>query len=132
MKNFWNQLKRICYTKIFILFNLSAVAFTFQACYGTMQDDWMDVLITGYVYSSETREPIPGIEVEVVKTGTASMTDEEGYFAVRSEKNSAYMLVCSDIDGEDNGSFWDKTTVLNDSLDKYDLSLKVMLNPKDN
>jgi hypothetical protein len=97
-----------------------------------MQDDWMDVLITGYVHSSETREPIPGIEVDVVKNGATSYTDQDGFFAVRAEKDSVYMVVCSDIDGEENGSYWGKTTVVNDSLDKYDLSLKVMLNPKDN
>lgn len=130
MKSFAQRIKRLFYTRIFVLFNLSAVAFTFQACYGSPQDGWMDVGISGYVLATDTREPIQGIKVDVLSSGLSSYTDEEGFFVVRTESDSAYTIVFSDVDGDDNGLYWDKTTVLTDTVNSYDLSLKVMLNPK--
>ena len=132
MKAKIQKFRRFFFTRILVLFNLSAVAFTFQACYGVPQDEWMDVMITGYVSDAETREPISGIDVEVIKIGSAAITDEEGYFRVYAEQDSLYTLIFSDVDGEANGLYWDKTTSISDTLYSKDLSLKVLLNPKTN
>jgi hypothetical protein len=129
MKTLIQKSRRFIYTRILVLFNLSAVAFTFQACYGMPQDDWMDVMITGYVYASDTHEPIPGIGV-AAENGTYSNTDQDGYFSIRAEQDSLYNIIASDLDGEENGEFWNKTTTLADTLHTNEMSLKVYLNRK--
>lgn len=130
MKAIIRKLKRLTYTKVFALFSLSAVAFTFQACYGMPQDDWVSVDIKGYVNDSQTREPIPGIRVRVDGNGSSAYTDAEGFFVVRAEPDSVYTLNFTDVDGEDNGLYWDKTASLSDTASMEELSFKVLLNPK--
>ncbi|MBN1949816.1 MAG: radical SAM-associated putative lipoprotein [Bacteroidales bacterium] len=132
MNNIIQKIKRLAYTRFFALFSLSAVAFTFQACYGMPQDDWQSVTIQGYVSDSETREPISGIRVAVDQNGTTAFTDVEGFFMVRAEPNTNYDIIFSDVDGDENGVYWEKTASLTDSISNAELSLKVMLNPKAN
>jgi hypothetical protein len=126
------KLKRLCYTRIFILFNLSAVAFTFQACYGVPQDDLMAVTISGKVTDSQTLEPIQGIKVEGGQSGTIAYTDNEGYFIVQVEPGDVNEVTFSDVDGQDNRSYADKIAAVADSLPSHTISLDIALNPKSN
>lgn len=65
--------------------SFTAVAFVFQACYGTMDDRFYDVRFTGTVRSKTTNLPIKGIKV-LVDIGiygyeyNFGMTNEKGEF----------------------------------------------------
>ena len=100
--------------KIFGGISLTAVAFTFQACYGPRVDPPCDVQFTGTVISKTTNLPIEGIKVAIDKGINYGFTDENGNFNI-------YTSVCNDcssgtikihfldVDGADNGHFTDKT-----------------------
>ena len=119
--------------RIFGCVSFTAVAFVFQACYGTMDDDFYDVKITGIVRSKTTNLPIKGIKITVnegVWNSNCGFTDENGRFdfyasvpleyndyfyrndSVRYAHDSVYVRFI-DIDGAKNGLFADKLLIIN-------------------
>lgn len=103
--------------KIFSGISLTAVAFSFQACYGTPNDLVCDVKFTGTVTSKTTNLPIEGIKVVLNDGVIHGFTDKNGKFIVYARKWELDCKLCVpgkvnihflDIDGVDNGHFADK------------------------
>ncbi|MCL2434526.1 MAG: hypothetical protein FWD09_00110 [Lentimicrobiaceae bacterium] len=110
---------------IFGCISFTAVAFVFQACYGTPQDmDFLDVRITGTVKSKTTDLPIEGIKVSIKDlpydyglTDTTGVFDFYAYlpnYVHRVNDSVVYKpdslkIQFLDIDGIENGSFNDTT-----------------------
>lgn len=65
---------------IFAALSGSAVAFIFQACYGTPRDLVRDLQITGTVLSASTGQPLGGITVEAKGISTTTITDADGFY----------------------------------------------------
>lgn len=120
---------------LFGCISFTAIAFTFQACYGTGPDPYYDVKLSGTVVSEKTNLPVEGIKVttnsEKYNLESYGMTDEDGKFSFFvsiptgddyqyfnsdtiqgedfPEKISLHFL---DIDGIENGSFADTTILI--------------------
>ena len=125
----WRKLLRT----LFGCVSFTAVAFVFQACYGT-KDGWSySVKLTGTVRSESTHLPIQGIKITVNEGGweqNCGFTDENGRFdfyasvplersdhfyrndSVHYTPDSVYVRFL-DIDGIKNGHFADKTLIIN-------------------
>ena len=106
--------------KIFNGISLTAVAFTFQACYGMEPPpSYCDVKITGIVTSKSTNLPIKGIKIAVNEGINFGFTDENGKFDFYASVDKGYYCEnCTsnkakihflDVDGTENGHFSDKT-----------------------
>jgi len=106
--------------KIFGGISLTAIAFTFQACYGIWTDDYCDVRFTGMVTSKTTNLPVKGIKIAIDKGINYGFTDENGKFDIYASVSSDRALCESctpgkaeihflDVDGAENGHFADKT-----------------------
>ena len=67
---------------IFAALSGSAVAFIFQACYGTPRDLVRDLQITGTVLSASTGQPLGGITVEAKGISTTTITDADGFYTL--------------------------------------------------
>jgi putative lipoprotein (rSAM/lipoprotein system) len=139
--------------KIFGGISLTAMAFTFQACYGMPYDDYYDVKFTGTVKSKNTDLPIKGIKVLVdinvddygkkKKISNVGITDEAGEFDFkasvptwryysgdgRNYPSDSVKVNFLDIDGIENGSFVDKTIFV-DPARKDEVKINVALEEK--
>ena len=111
--------------------SLTAVAFVFQACYGTKPDWYYDVKLTGTVRSKTTNLPVKGIKVAVNNQFSCGFTDENGKFEFyasvpneycydefidttrtsRYTYDSVYVRFI-DIDSVENGLFEEKTIII--------------------
>ena len=142
----WRKLLRAAFGCI----SFTAVAFVFQACYGT-KDMGYDVRLTGTVLSKTTHLPIKGIKVDV-NCGrwygdeyNFGLTDEKGNFdfyvwisdrdwyydecdSVRYSPDSVRVHFL-DIDGTENGLFNDTTIIINPAY-KNEVKINVMLSEK--
>ena len=112
---------------IFGSISLTAVAFTFQACYGMDSDEYSDIKFKGTVLSKTTNLPIKGIKVTINEGGRGEcFTDENGEFEFFSEVPKFNYLIdntrytpdsirvnFSDIDESENGYFADTTIIVN-------------------
>jgi hypothetical protein len=108
---------------IFGCISFTAVAFVFQACYGTGPDPFYDIKLTGTVKSTNTNLPIKGIKIVVNKEKFGSgFTDKNGnfdfYASVPNYNYDGYdpdrvMVYFLDIDGIENGSFEDQVFIIN-------------------
>jgi len=117
---------------IFGCVSFTAVAFVFQACYGTGPDPFYDVKFTGTVKTKDTNLPIKGIKV-MVNDGTVygannyGISDENGHFdfyayipkyGYFNPKDGIYYTPDNvrvhflDIDTLENGYFFDKTIIV--------------------
>ena len=122
--------------KIFNGISLTAVAFTFQACYGMEPDCYNDVKFSGTVISKTTNLPIQGIKVSVNdESHNIGITDENGkfefYASVRNcpgEYSDKVSFL--DIDGAENGCFADTTITVNPAS-KNEINMDVELEEKD-
>ena len=138
---------------IFGTFSFTAMAFVFQACYGTGPDDFYDIKLTGTVKSKTTNLPIKGIKVMVNdgetyygKSSAYGITDENGKFdfyadvpngEYYSRKDSVVVIYTHDsvrihfldIDGIENGNFADKTIII-DPARKDEVKINVELEDK--
>lgn len=72
----------------------------------------MDILISGTVLSGTTNAGIQGIVVSFKDQPNYSTTNENGNFSLYTERRSEYLLNFSDIDGDANGAFASKDTVI--------------------
>ena len=102
--------------KIFGGISLTAVAFTFQACYGTGPDEHCDMRFTGTVISKTTNLPIQGIKVALNDGIIYGFTDKNGKFDIYAYEMDLNCEDCIsgkakihflDVDGADNGHFAD-------------------------
>jgi len=106
---------------LFGCLSFTAVAFVFQACYGTPEPSY-DVKLTGTVRSQTTNLPIKGIKVAVNNGNNYHYTDTNGTFEFyiyvnewdyyNHEDSTTYTpggvrVHFSDIDGDQNGLFAD-------------------------
>ncbi len=101
-------LKRSFLKGFLTIFSLSATAFIFQACYGTPNDFLDDACFEGFVSTSDTNEPIPGIQVEIKGLDRVDTTNADGSYVLFAPLDSAYTLVFKDIDSSANGKFLQK------------------------
>jgi len=113
--------------KIFGGISITAVAFTFQACYGMPEDPFYDVKLTGAVTSKTTNLPIKGIKVTVNdESHNLGITDKNGKFDFYASvpsweyerdgilyKPDSVKVHFRDIDGIENGHFADTTIFIN-------------------
>jgi len=127
--------------KIFGGISVTAVAFTFQACYGMGGDMYYDIKLTGTVTSKTTNLPIRGIEVTVNdESHNLGITDEKGKFDFYAgvpgypfERDGIRYVPDSvrvhfrDIDGIENGHFADTTLFINPkNKDEVRINLKML------
>jgi putative lipoprotein (rSAM/lipoprotein system) len=109
---------------LFGCLSFTAIAFVFQACYGTEPDCYYDVKFTGTVRSKNTNLPIKGIKIAVNNEKINSgFTDNNGNFAFYASvpneycdyhfKHDSVKVYFLDIDGIENGSFEDKVIIIN-------------------
>ena len=92
--------------------SLTTAFFIFQCCYGTPQDLGLDVFIEGQVKSKETGTPVKGIKVSVADKMQYEYTNTEGKFSLYTEIADSYKIKFEDIDSDQNGSFFDRDTLL--------------------
>ena len=121
--------------------SLSAVAFIFQACYGTPRDFGYDIKVSGTVKSKTTNLPIKGIKVSRPNSPNYEITDENGNFSFytfideeRHYIDSAYQsdripILFADIDSTENGYFADKEVII-DPAHKNEVKINVELEDK--
>ena len=101
---------------LFGSFSVTALMFTFQACYG-MPDDYRFPM-EGKVVSESTEAPIPDIRVIAERNGVMVdqivSTDSNGHFVINVEamKMDSVNIHLKDEDGENNGLYADLDTVL--------------------
>jgi hypothetical protein len=105
-------MKRIWIRNLLGGLSLSTALFLFQACYGTPQDLRVDILIEGLVKSKTTGSPVPGIKISIDNVSQYQYSDAEGKFSLYTEKLDNYNVHFEDIDSTENGSFFNKDTVL--------------------
>jgi len=122
--------KRSLSKKFLGLFSLSTMLFVFQACYGTPQDFGMDFQIKGTVTHQETGAAIPGIKVELRNLPQFTTTGENGDFSIYCPILDQYLVSFSDIDGESNGLFIDKDTLILSDLSSSVKEINISLLPR--
>ena len=142
----WRKLLRA----LFGCVSLTAVAFVFQACYGTREDCSYDVRFIGTVKSKSTNLPIKGIKVVIDnyyyyasrnygitnENGTfdfyADVPDEDcdyGYWRDTSLASGSVRVNFLDIDSLENGWFADKTIIIAPAH-KHEVRIHVELDEK--
>ena len=123
--------------------SLTAMAFVFQACYGTKDAPYYDIKVSGTVRSKTTDAPIKGIKVTVNSDHNFGITDENGNFDFYASVPDEYAYIRDsasftsdsipvhflDIDGNENGSFSD-TTVVIDPAQKDEIKINILLEDK--
>ena len=114
--------------------SFTAIAFVFQACYGTPIDSGYDVKVSGTVTSKTTNLPIKGIKVSRPNSMTYEITDKNGNFSFYTfmeydSSNNDIPVLFEDIDGIANGSFEDKTVII-DPARKDEIKINVELEEK--
>jgi len=127
---------------IFGCISFTAVAFAFQACYGTGPDPFYDIRLTGTVKSETTNAPIKGIKIVVNdERFNYGFTDEKGNFDFYTSvpafndyyhheyKADSVRVYFLDIDGVENGNFEDKTVIINPAH-KDEVKINVALETK--
>lgn len=103
--------------------SFTSAMFVFQACYGTPQDFYVDVLIEGQVKSAKTNSPIKGILVTAVDNQNSQLTDENGNFSFYTYGTDTLKLRFDDIDAAQNGSFKSKDTLISNPEEKIVLEI---------
>ena len=108
----------------FLLSVMCKNPFDVQPLYGVVVKYGMpyaDYKITGKINASDTFESIRGIKVTVRDTGYAApvkdsaLTDSTGKYAIgfgQPPWNAAWIVEAADVDGESNGRFASKDTII--------------------
>jgi len=131
---------------VFGCISFTAVAFVFQACYGT-EPAFYDVKFTGTVKAKNTNLPVKGIKI-IVHSGFSyynqkddyGFTDEKGtynfYASIPYTNNymddslkDSVSVRFLDVDGAENGWFEDKTVII-DPAHKDEVKIFVELDVK--
>ena len=103
----------------------TSALFIFQACYGTPQDFEFDLLVEGKVTSKGSGDPIKGIKVSVASISQYAHTNEEGLFSFYSNAADMFIIRFEDVDAEENGSYVDMDTVLNNVREDVYLDIEM-------
>jgi len=112
-------IRRDILIKVMRLFSLCSAGLLASCVskYGAPEEEISTMNFKGIVKSSATNTEIPGIYVETINvfTNGSGNTDSSGLFSIQSEiyENSVYVeLSFADIDGDTNGRFQTKDTVI--------------------
>ncbi|MDR0364950.1 MAG: carboxypeptidase-like regulatory domain-containing protein [Bacteroidales bacterium] len=97
--------------------SFATLLFAFQACYGTPQDDGLDIYLYGKIVSKTNGEPVQGINVFVSNldyygTLPCAVSDEDGNFSFFTVLNDHIAVRFEDINPLEYGHFLQKDTVL--------------------
>lgn len=103
--------------KIAMGFSLTAVMFTFQACYGSPRDFGLDVYIAGKIISEKNGLPVEGIKISVPNEMQHVLSDQEGYFSFYTVKKEDIKIQFERIDPDTEKTYLIKDTVLQDIED---------------
>ena len=135
---------------IFGSISFTALAFVFQACYGTGPDPFYDIKLTGTVKSKVTNLPIKGIKVALFEEGylkyNYEFTDKKGNFSFYASvpnredfynyqgsmhyKSDSVRVHFLDVDGMENGWFADKMVIINPAhKDEVKINVTLELKP---
>jgi hypothetical protein len=124
---------------LFGCLSFTAVAFVFQACYGTGPDPFYDIKLTGTVRARNTNLPIEGIKIvvndEKFDSGFSDRNGNFGFYAKVPNYNydgykpDRVMVYFLDIDGIKNGSFEDQIIII-DPAHKDEVKIHVELEEK--
>ncbi len=124
----WRIRHRNLFRTIFGFFSLSGMLFIFQACYGTPQDFGQDVMVEGKVISSLTGAGIQGIKVSVEGIPQYTSSGSDGSFVMFLERLSDYRFTLTDTDGETNGLFQGRDTLISLPASEDQISFTIALN----
>jgi len=124
---FINMRRRQVFRTLFGFFSLSGMLFVFQACYGTPQDFGMDVLIKGKVISAENQAGIHDIKISIDGLPQYTRSSGDGSFGLFVERASQYRIIFTDTDGQTNGFYAEKDTLLSLNEDQEEISLTIAL-----
>jgi hypothetical protein len=105
-------MKRNWKRKILGGLSLTSALFVFQACYGSLQDFGMDLLVEGKVNSKISGLPIKGIKVSVDENMQYSLTDDNGRFSFYTGLRDSLIVKFEDIDSSQNGLFNNRDTLV--------------------
>ena len=117
------------FRKLLSYLSITSVMFAFQACYGTMDDEFEDILIEGSVVSSTTGNPIPGIQI-TSNNYSYEISDRNGRFSFYTGvlDSNQISLSFTDIDSSENGKFQPLDTLI--MLDQDSIVVNVTLDPQ--
>ena len=121
--------------------SLTTIAFIFQACYGPVEDDFIDLKLSGTVKSRTTNIPIEGIKITVNDVLNYGITDKDGkfefytsvldreYYSDMHYTPDSVRVHFLDIDGIENGIFSEKTIII-DPAHKNEVKINIELEEK--
>lgn len=92
--------------------SFTSALFIFQACYGTPQDMYPEIRYSGQVKSKTSGQALSGIKVSLKDMQQYEYTDEAGEFMFFSEFIDQATLQFEDVDGQENGAYANKDTLL--------------------
>ena len=119
--------RRKFYKSVIGLFSLSTMLFVFQCCYGTPQDFGQDVHISGSVQGATSNSNLEGIKVSFKNLPQYTQTDANGSFSMYCPLAGNYELIFEDVDGDNNGVYQKKDTVITRQPDQYELNVEIQL-----
>jgi len=91
--------------------SFTSALFIFQACYGVPQDFYEEIQFSGQVKSKTTGKALKGIRVSL-NDNLSCETYENGQFQFFSEVIDQANLSFQDVDGDINGIYATKDTVI--------------------
>lgn len=108
--------------------SFTSALFIFQACYGTPNDEFEDVLIEGQVTSIQTGKPLKGIRVYVTEDSQYEFTSDDGRYSLHAYRTSAASIRFESLDTVTNSYLVLKDTVM--ALSDSQITLDVKLDSK--
>lgn len=105
--------------------SFTSALFVFQACYGTPQDLYTDILIEGQVKSKKSGLPIEGIKVSVENNTAYDLTNYIGRFSFYAEWAENIKIKFEDVDSTTNGLYVNKDTLLTYYTGPVNLEIKL-------
>ncbi len=117
------KLKSGLYKRILGVFGAAGFLVTFQACYGTPQNF---VTVQGNVKDVDTEEGVSNLQISIYSNqdSITVQTDEEGYFNQSIIAESDINVKILDVDGEENGTYSEFDTVLNNDNHNLEITLQ--------
>lgn len=117
------KIKSGLYKRILGVFGAAGFLVTFQACYGTPQNF---VTVQGSVKDADTEEGVSNLQVSVYSNedSVTLTTDEDGYFNQSIIAESDVNVKILDVDGEENGTYPEFDTVLNNDNHNLEINLQ--------
>ncbi len=105
--------------------SFTSALFIFQACYGSPQDGFDDVLVEGQVTSSTTGKPLNGIQVEIPSQNRTLFTDADGRFSLYVMIDDSASVRFNEYDSIQNSYTLLKDTLILFSVDVTFLDIKL-------